>query len=50
MWTSIANPALALLAVASTCAAQFPAEPEGITVLRSRFNDGVTISFKEASA
>jgi hypothetical protein len=29
--------------------AQFPPEPEGITILKSRFGDGVTISYKEAS-
>lgn len=27
--------------------AQFPAEPEGITLIRSRFNDQVTISYKQ---
>ncbi len=26
---------------------QFPSEPEGVTVLQSRFGDGVTISYKE---
>lgn len=27
--------------------AQFPPEPEGITVLKSKFHENVTISFKE---
>lgn len=27
--------------------AQFPPKPEGTTVLHSRFNDGVQISYKE---
>lgn len=29
--------------------AQFPPEPEGITVLRSQFDKNVTISYKEVS-
>ena len=33
-----------LLALAS---AQFPPTPEGLTILRSKFNENVTISFKE---
>lgn len=30
-------------------AAQFPAQPEGITVLESQVEDGARISYKEAS-
>ncbi|KAF7194192.1 Carboxypeptidase S1-like B [Pseudocercospora fuligena] len=33
--------------VLHACLAQFPAEPSGITTIRSRFNDKVTISYKE---
>lgn len=29
--------------------AQFPPQPEGITVLKSKFHENVTISFKEVS-
>ena len=39
--------ALALLMCITFALAQFPPEPEGITVLRSRFDNGVTISYKE---
>lgn len=28
-------------------AAQFPPKPEGVTVLKSKFNENVTISYKE---
>ncbi|SMR47047.1 unnamed protein product [Zymoseptoria tritici ST99CH_3D1] len=38
---------LRLLAASLFCSAQFPPEPEGITVLRSQFNNNVTISYKE---
>lgn len=33
--------------LASLAAAQFPPKPEGVTVLRSKFHENVTISFKE---
>ena len=36
-----------LIWLAQLCLAQFPAEPEGITLIRSRFNNNVTISYKE---
>ena len=36
-----------LAAAAGLAAAQFPPKPEGITVLKSRFHENVTISFKE---
>lgn len=29
--------------------AQFPPTPEGITLLKSKFNENITISYKEAS-
>jgi hypothetical protein len=29
--------------------AQFPPIPEGVTVLKSKFGDGVSISYKEVS-
>jgi len=38
---------LIITALAGIVTAQFPAEPEGITLLRSRFNNNVTISYKE---
>ncbi|KAL6851150.1 hypothetical protein ACO1O0_008278 [Amphichorda felina] len=38
---------LALGALAGLAAAQFPPEPEGIKVLRSKFHENVTISYKE---
>ncbi|ODA81076.1 hypothetical protein RJ55_04038 [Drechmeria coniospora] len=36
-----------LLAGAGLAAAQFPSKPDGLTVLRSKFHENVTISFKE---
>ncbi|KAL7624533.1 hypothetical protein AAE478_006098 [Parahypoxylon ruwenzoriense] len=39
--------AFSLAVVASSARAQFPPTPEGVTVLESRFGDGVTISYKE---
>jgi hypothetical protein len=39
--------AVALLVLASPTLAQFPAAPEGRTVLESRFGEGVTITYKE---
>lgn len=41
---------LALGALAGLVAAQFPPEPEGIKVLRSKFHENVTISYKEVSS
>jgi len=42
--------AAALVLAATTCVnAQFPSTPEGVTVLESRFGDGVKISYKEVS-
>jgi hypothetical protein len=38
---------VALLALASSAVAQFPAPPVGVKVLESRFGEGVTISYKE---
>lgn len=32
---------------ASLAAAQFPPTPEGLTVLKSKFHENVTISYKE---
>jgi hypothetical protein len=36
-----------LVCLAVVALAQFPPEPENVTVLKSKFGDGVTISFKE---
>lgn len=36
-----------LAGLASLAVAQFPPKPEGVTVLRSKFHENVTISFKE---
>lgn len=36
-----------LLAWACGTDAQFPIDPEGRTVLESRFGDGITITYKE---
>lgn len=33
--------------LAAFAAAQFPAKPEGVTVLESQLEDGVRISYKE---
>ncbi len=38
-----------LLGLVGLTAAQFPPKPEGLTVLRSKFHENVTISFKEVS-
>ncbi|OQO09089.1 hypothetical protein B0A48_05980 [Cryoendolithus antarcticus] len=38
-----------VLAVASLSSAQFPPQPEGITVLQSKFGDGISISYKETT-
>ncbi|TPX11653.1 uncharacterized protein E0L32_007632 [Thyridium curvatum] len=37
----------ALAALAPHAAAQFPKPPEGVTILKSKFNSNVTISYKE---
>lgn len=39
--------AVLLSGLASVAIAQFPPKPEGVTVLRSKFHENVTISFKE---
>ncbi|KAI4861370.1 carboxypeptidase S1-like protein B [Hypoxylon rubiginosum] len=39
--------AIGLSILASTVRAQFPPTPENVTVLESKFGDGVTISYKE---
>lgn len=38
---------LLLGGLASFAAAQFPPKPEGVTTLKSKFHENVTISFKE---
>ena len=43
MWHSI----YAFGGLFSLVAAQFPPKPEGITVLKSKFHENVTISFKQ---
>ncbi|KAH7324722.1 Alpha/Beta hydrolase protein [Stachybotrys elegans] len=43
MWASAA----VLGGLATAVLAQFPPEPEGVTVLKSRFHENVTISYKE---
>lgn len=44
---SILQVLLLSLPCLSSVNAQFPASPEGVTVLKSRFHDNVTISYKE---
>ena len=39
--------AVLLGGLSSLALAQFPPKPEGVTVLRSKFHENVTISFKE---
>lgn len=39
--------AVLLGGLAGVAVAQFPPKPEGVTVLRSKFHENVTISFKE---
>jgi hypothetical protein len=41
---------LLLGSLAGLAAAQFPPTPEGVRVIRSKFHENVTISFKEVSA
>lgn len=40
---------LALATAGSLVLAQFPHSPEGVTVLKSKYDPDVTISFKEVS-
>lgn len=47
MRLSIAASAVSLLALAGFGSAQFPSAPEGVTVLDSKFGDGVRLSWKE---
>lgn len=44
MWSSVS---WAILVFAGSIFAQFPTTPEDVTVLESKFGDGVTISYKE---
>ena len=44
---SVSTLILATAGLSGLCLGQFPAEPEGITVLRSRFDSNVTISYKQ---
>ncbi|PVH95835.1 carboxypeptidase-like protein S1 [Periconia macrospinosa] len=46
---AVSSAATVLLALANSAFAQFPAEPQGRTVLESRFGEGVTITYKENS-
>lgn len=39
--------AVLLSGLAGVAVAQFPPKPEGVTVLRSKFHENVTVSFKE---
>lgn len=45
-----ASTVVTLLALAASAVAQFPATPEGLKVLESKFGDGVTITYKEVEA
>jgi hypothetical protein len=47
MFSVVSSAAVVLLALAKPSFAQFPATPEGRTVLESRFGEGVTITYKE---
>lgn len=47
MFSVVSSAAVVLLALAKPSVAQFPATPEGRTVLESRFGEGVTITYKE---
>ncbi|KAH4308384.1 hypothetical protein HBH64_034010 [Parastagonospora nodorum] len=47
MFSVVSSAAVVLLALAKPGVAQFPAAPEGRTVLESRFGEGVTITYKE---
>jgi hypothetical protein len=41
---------VALAAASSASASYFPLTPEGVTVLKSKFHENVTISYKEVKA
>lgn len=43
MWSTLLTTAL----LGSLASAQFPPEPQGITILKSQFDNNVTISYKE---
>lgn len=45
----LTSPSLLLSGLVGLAVAQFPPEPEGITLLRSKFHENVTISYKEVS-
>lgn len=45
--SSMLSAGVLLGGLASLAVAQFPPKPEGVTVLRSKFHENVTISFKE---
>ena len=47
MLRALLSRALPILLLITSCAAQFPPTPEGVTVLQSKFGDGVTLSYKE---
>lgn len=47
MFSAASLTAALLLAWARCTHAQFPIDPEGRTVLESRFGEGVTITYKE---
>jgi hypothetical protein len=42
------RPILSLLAVAAIARTYFIPEPKGVTVIRSKYNKDVTISYKQA--
>lgn len=45
----ISSVLLLLGSFAGLAAAQFPPKPEGVKVIKSKFHENVTISFKEVS-
>jgi hypothetical protein len=49
MWSTLKITAVFACFSLSLVLAQFPKQPEGVTVLESRFGDGVQISYKEVS-
>ena len=42
------SPLAASLSLLAYVSAQFPPAPEGVTTIKSKFNDGIKISYKEA--
>lgn len=46
----LSSASLALVGLVGLATAQFPPTPEGIKVLKSKFHENVTISYKEVSA